>query len=61
MNKYDSIWVIMDRLTKSAHFLPINIRYSLEKLDELYIKDVVRLHGVSSRIVSNRDHRFCES
>jgi len=55
---HDSIWVIVDRLTKSAHFIPINIRYSLEKLTQLYIKEVVRLHGIPSSIVSDRDPRF---
>ena len=58
IQKFDSIWVIVDRLTKSAHFLPINIRYSLEKLTELYIKEIVRLNGISSSIVSDRDPRF---
>jgi len=55
---HDSIWVIIDRLTKSTHFIPINIRYSLEKLTQLYIKEVVRLHGIPSSIVSDRDPRF---
>jgi len=50
---FDSVWVIVDRLTKSAHFLPINIRYSLEKLI-----GIIRLHGVSSSIISDRDPRF---
>ena len=54
----DSIWVIVDRLTKSTHFIPINIRFSLEKLTSLYISEIVRLHGVPSSIVSNRDPRF---
>ena len=56
--KYDAIWVIVDRLTKTAHFLPIDIRYSLEKLTQLYIKEVVRLHGIPSSIISDRDPRF---
>ncbi|KAE9597602.1 putative nucleotidyltransferase, Ribonuclease H [Lupinus albus] len=56
--EYDSIWVIVDRLTKSAHFLPMNMRYSLERLAELYIREVVRLHGIPSSIVSDRDPRF---
>lgn len=43
-----SIWVIVDRLTKSAHFIPIKISYSLQKLVELYIEKVVSLHGISS-------------
>jgi len=58
IQKFDFIWVIVDRLTKSAHFLPINIRYSLEKLTELYIKEIVKLHGFPTSIVSDRDPRF---
>jgi len=54
----DSIWVIVDRLTKFAHFILINIRYSLERLTSLYDSEIVRLHGVPSSIVSNRDPRF---
>jgi len=54
----DSIWVIVDRLIKATHFIPINIRYSLEKLTQLYIKEVVRLHEIPSSIVSNKDPRF---
>ena len=54
----DAIWVIVDRLTKSAHFLPINMKYSLEKLAKLYLDEIVRLHGVSISIVSDRDPRF---
>ena len=55
---HDSIWVIMDRLTKCAHFLPINQKMSLDKLAELYVKEIVRLHGVPASIVSDRDSRF---
>jgi len=55
---FDSIWVIVDRLTNSTHFVPINIRFSLERLTSLYIGEIVRLHGVPSSIVSNRDPRF---
>ena len=54
----DAIWVIVDRLTKSAHFIPIKIRYSLERLAGLYVSEIVRLHGVPSSIVSDRDPRF---
>nr|KYP59641.1 Transposon Ty3-I Gag-Pol polyprotein [Cajanus cajan] len=57
-HKFDSIWVLVDRLTKSAHFLSINIRYSLEKLTELYMTEIVRLHGVPSSIISDRDPRY---
>ena len=55
---YDEIWVIVDRLTKSAHFLPINKKYSLDKLASLYIKEIIRYHGVPVSIISDRDPRF---
>lgn len=55
---FDSIWVIIDRLTKSAQFLPINSKFSTEKLNHLYIKEIVRLHGVSFSIILDRDPRF---
>ena len=56
--KHDSVWVVVDRLTKSAHFLPVRTDYSLEKLAELYIKEIVRLHGIPVSIISDRDPRF---
>ena len=55
---YDAIWVIVDRLKKSAHFLPMKNSDSIEKLAELYVKEIVRLHGTPVSIVSNRDPRF---
>jgi hypothetical protein len=55
---HDSIWVIVDRLTKSAHFIPIKITFPLPKLAEIYIVVIVKLHGVPSSIVSDRDPRF---
>jgi hypothetical protein len=54
----DSIWVIVDRLTKSAHFIPFHITDSVSKLTELYVKEIVRLHGIPTSIVSDRDSRF---
>lgn len=56
--KYDSIWVILYRLTKSAYFLPIKISFSLEKLAQLYEDEIVRLNGAPISIVSDRDPRF---
>ena len=56
--KHDSVWVVVDRLTKSAHFLPMRTDYSLDKLAELYIKEKVRLHGIPISIISDRDPRF---
>ena len=57
-SQHDAIWVIVDRLTKSAHFLPINVEDSLEKFAKLYVDEIVRLHGVLVSIVSDRDPRF---
>ena len=56
--KHDSVWVVVDRLTKSAHFLPVRTDYSLDKLAELYIKEIVRLHGIPISIISDQDPRF---
>ena len=55
---HDVVWVIVDRLTKSAHFLPVKTYYNLNKLAELYVKEIVRLHGAPVSIVLNRDPRF---
>ena len=55
---YDSIWVIVDRLTKVAHFLPVKATYTAEKLAQLYHKEIVRLHGVPKSITSDRDTIF---
>ncbi|KAI3825909.1 hypothetical protein L1987_07638 [Smallanthus sonchifolius] len=55
---YDSIWVIIDRLTKSAHFLPIREDYKVEKLARIYIDEIVSRHGVPLNIISDRDARF---
>ncbi|KAA3488101.1 DNA/RNA polymerases superfamily protein [Gossypium australe] len=56
--KKDAIWVIVDRLTKSTHFIPVRSDYSLDRLAELYISEIVRLHRVPLSIVSDRDPRF---
>ncbi|GJT79114.1 putative reverse transcriptase domain-containing protein [Tanacetum coccineum] len=55
---YDTIWVIVDRLTKSAHFLPMKKIDSMEKLMQLYLKEVVCRHGVPVSIISDRDSHF---
>ena len=54
----DTIWVIVDRLTKSAHFLAMKITHKLDTLANLYIKEIIRLHGTPMSIVSDRDPRF---
>ncbi|GJV60855.1 putative reverse transcriptase domain-containing protein [Tanacetum coccineum] len=55
---YDAIWVIVDRLTKSAHFLPIREDYKTGKLARIYINEIVARHGVLVSIISDRDGRF---
>ncbi|GKE37284.1 putative reverse transcriptase domain-containing protein, partial [Tanacetum coccineum] len=55
---HDTIWVIVDRLTKSAHFLAIREDYSTEKLAKIYIDEIVARHGVPISIISDRDGRF---
>ena len=55
---YNSIWVIVDRLTKSAHFLPVKANYAVEKYAELYLTKIVCLHGVPKSIVSDRGSQF---
>ena len=55
---HDAVWVIVDRLTKSAHFLPIQITYIMDQLVEIYIKEIVRLPGVPVSIISDQDARF---
>jgi transposase InsO family protein len=55
---YDSIWVIVDRLSKVAHFIPVKTTYKGSKLVELYIAGIVWLHEVPKKIVSDRGTQF---
>ena len=56
--KHDSFWVIVDKLTKSAHLLPVWLDYSMDRLAELYVNEIVGLHGIPLSIVSNHDPQF---
>ena len=56
--KHDSVWVVVDRLTKSTLFLLVRTDYSLGKLAELYISEIVRLHGIPISFISDRDSWF---
>ena len=56
--RYDAVWVIVDRLMKSAHFLAVRMTFTLERFCRLYIREIVQLHGVPVSIVSDRDSRF---
>nr|GEY95608.1 putative reverse transcriptase domain-containing protein [Tanacetum cinerariifolium] len=58
LSGHDLIWVIVDRLTKSAHFLSVKMTNSMEKLTQLYLKEVVCRHGVPISIISDRDSKF---
>nr|GEW24361.1 putative reverse transcriptase domain-containing protein [Tanacetum cinerariifolium] len=55
---FDTIWVIVDRLTKSAHFLPIRENDPLDKLARLYLNRIVARHGIPVSIICDRDGRF---
>ncbi|KAA3473077.1 Integrase, catalytic core [Gossypium australe] len=56
--KKDVVWVVVDRLTKSTHFLPVRVDYPLNKLADSYMLEIVRLYGVPLSIISDRDPRF---
>ncbi|WMV43229.1 hypothetical protein MTR67_036614 [Solanum verrucosum] len=58
LGKFDSILVVVDRLTKSAHFIPVRIDYHDEQLAKVYVKEIVRLHGVPFSIISDRGTQF---
>jgi hypothetical protein len=51
--KHDSIWIIVDRLTKTAHFHPVHTTYNAKKYAEIYLDQIVRLHGVPKTIISD--------
>jgi transposase InsO family protein len=56
--KFDSIWVIVDRLSKFDHFIPVQTRYDAQKYVEIYIAHVLCLHGVPKMIISDRGSQF---
>jgi hypothetical protein len=56
--KFNSIWVIVDRLTKSTHFIPVNTNYNVQKYAEIYVARVLCLHVVSKTIISDRGSQF---
>jgi hypothetical protein len=57
-HKFNSIWVIVDRLIKSAHFIPVNTNYTVQKYAEIYVARVLCLHGVPKMIISDRGSQF---
>jgi hypothetical protein len=57
-HKFDSIWVIMYRLSKSAHLIPVQTNYNVQKYARIYIARVLCLHGVQKTIISDRGSQF---
>ncbi|CAN6576605.1 unnamed protein product [Malus baccata var. baccata] len=57
-NGFDGFWVVVDRLTKSSHFIPVREKYPLNKLAKLFITKIVKYHGVPVNIISDRYPRF---
>jgi hypothetical protein len=55
---YDSTWVVVDHLTKAAHFIPVKTTYNSVVLAELYMSQIVCLHGILKKIVSDRGTQF---
>ncbi|GKD99290.1 putative reverse transcriptase domain-containing protein, partial [Tanacetum coccineum] len=57
-SQHDTIWVIVDRLTKSAHFIPMHDDYKMDRLASLYLNEIVARYGVPISIISDRDSHF---
>ena len=56
--EHDSIWVIVEKLTKLVHFILVRMDYSMDRLAELYVEEIIQFHGVPLSIVSDRDPCF---
>lgn len=56
--KHDSVWVIADKLTKSAHFIPVQVTHTAKQLADIYLREIVRLHGVPISIITDRGAQF---
>jgi hypothetical protein len=56
--QHDSIMVVVDKLTKDAHFIPLKITHKAEDVVDIFLKEVARLHRIPKTIVSDRDSKF---
>jgi len=56
--QHDAIWLVVHRLTKTAHFLALKTTFTSEQLADLYIKEIIRLHWIPLSIISDRDSKF---
>ncbi|XP_049368391.1 uncharacterized protein LOC125833287 [Solanum verrucosum] len=60
LGKFDSIWVVVDKLTKSTHFIPVRVDYNAQQLAKVYVKEIVRLHRVPLSIISDGGTQFTQ-
>jgi hypothetical protein len=56
--QHDSIMVVVEKLTKFAHFFPVKTTHTMTNIAEIYMREIARLHGIPRKIVSNRDTKF---
>jgi hypothetical protein len=56
--KHDSIMVVVDKLTKAVHFVPVKTTHTTPNIVEIFMKEIARLHGIPRTIVSNKDTKF---
>ena len=57
-SRHNAILVVVDKLTKSAHFIPVRDTYDVTDVARVFINEIVRLHGVPKKIISDRDPKF---
>ena len=57
-NKNDSIFVVIDKLSKATHFIPVKSTYKVVHIADIFLKEIFRLHGIPKAIISNRDAKF---
>ena len=58
LKKHDSIMVVVDKLSKSAHFIPVNSNYKAANVAEIFLKEIFRMHGVPKMVIYDRDVKF---
>ena len=58
MRQHDSIMVVVDKLTKASHFLPVKSTYKVDSIAKIFMKEIFRLHGLPKAIISDRDTKF---
>ena len=58
VSKHDSIMVVVDKLSKETHFIPVNSTYKMDSIANIFMKEIFRLHGLLKAIISDRDTKF---